>query len=181
MNQAAQQLAGSMYVSLTVLVRGVIDVTGTCPVVRNAPTIHDMSSVQLLTFRPLRLGDRINHQRCKASFNKQQQWLAYREDSQWRHLPNRFWPEEKGRTLIAMSAAQPAGDTDCASMQSSNASQGLFGNLTKQKRGSEDYGERRASQTEMMGSGGGVVGGWFNSTFRGISKPADKPENDQKK
>lgn len=47
----------------------------------------------------------------------------------------------------------------------------MFGNLTSQKRGSEDYGERRASQAEMMNNQG-VLGGWFNSTFKGHQKPA---------
>lgn len=56
--------------------------------------------------------------------------------------------------------------------QSSAASSGgMFGKLNNQKRGSEDYGERRASQTEMMNSQG-MLGGWFNSTFKGHQKPA---------
>ena len=56
--------------------------------------------------------------------------------------------------------------------EQSSAGSGLFGSLTAAKRGSEDYGERRASQTEMAGSGG-IVSGWFNSTFKGVQKPAD--------
>lgn len=39
------------------------------------------------------------------------------------------------------------------------------------KRGSQDYSDRRASQTDMM-SQGGRMSGWFNSTFRGIQRPA---------
>ena len=57
-------------------------------------------------------------------------------------------------------------------IQQSSAGSGLFGSLTAAKRGSEDYGERRASQTEMAG-GGGIMSGWFNSTFKGVQKPAD--------
>jgi hypothetical protein len=52
-------------------------------------------------------------------------------------------------------------------VQSSAASQGLFGNLTNQKRGSQDYSERRASYTEMAGNSPGLVSGWFNKTFKG--------------
>lgn len=48
----------------------------------------------------------------------------------------------------------------------------MFGNLTNMKRGSQDYGERRASHQEMTGSGGGIISGWFNSTFKGASKPS---------
>lgn len=67
------------------------------------------------------------------------------------------------------------------SPQSSAASGGgMFSNLTNVKRGSQDYGDRRTSQGEMMGSGGGVVSGWFNSTFKGMQKPADN-QKDQKR
>ena len=41
------------------------------------------------------------------------------------------------------------------------------------KRGSQDYGERRASHSEMMSGGGGMVSGWFNQTFKGIQKPTE--------
>lgn len=54
--------------------------------------------------------------------------------------------------------------------QSSAASNGLFGNLMSQKRGGEGYEQRRSSQNEMMNQGG-VVSGWFNSTFKGYQKP----------
>lgn len=57
--------------------------------------------------------------------------------------------------------------------QSSAASSGLFGNLTQHKRGSEDYVDRRASHSEQNPTG--VVGGWFNSTFRGM-QAGGKPE-----
>ena len=40
-----------------------------------------------------------------------------------------------------------------------------------QKRGGEDYEQRRTSQQEMMNQGG-LVSGWFNSTFKGYQKPA---------
>lgn len=42
----------------------------------------------------------------------------------------------------------------------------MFGNLIAHKRGSEDYGERRASHTEH--ENGGMVSGWYNKTFRGM-------------
>jgi hypothetical protein len=65
--------------------------------------------------------------------------------------------------------------------QSSAASQGLFNNLTNQKRGSEDYGERRASYTEMAGNSPGLVSGWFNRTFKGhMDKPGASMGNDGK-
>jgi hypothetical protein len=57
--------------------------------------------------------------------------------------------------------------------QQSSAGSGLFGSLQAAKRGSEDYGDKRASQTEMQGGGGGIMSGWFNSTFKGVQKPAD--------
>lgn len=53
--------------------------------------------------------------------------------------------------------------------QSSNT--GLFGTLTQHKRGSEDYGERRSSHAEQRPAG--VLSGWYNSTFRGMTKPVD--------
>jgi hypothetical protein len=66
-------------------------------------------------------------------------------------------------------------------LQSSAASQGLFNNLTTQKRGSEDYGERRASYTEMAGNSPGLVSGWFNRTFKGhMDKPGASMGNDGK-
>ena len=49
------------------------------------------------------------------------------------------------------------------------------------KRGSEDYGERRTSQNEMTGGGGGVVSGWFNQTFKGVQKPTESQNKDQNK
>ena len=56
----------------------------------------------------------------------------------------------------------------------------MFGDLTTQKRGSDDYGERRTSAAEMSGSGGGFVSGWFNSTFKGAGAGgAQKPMNQQ--
>jgi hypothetical protein len=65
--------------------------------------------------------------------------------------------------------------------QSSAASQGLFGNLNTHKRGSEDYGERRASYTEMAGNSPGMVSGWFNRTFKGhMDKPGATMGNDGK-
>ena len=65
--------------------------------------------------------------------------------------------------------------------QSSAASGGgLFSNLNNVKRGSEDYGEKRASHHEMTGSGGGMIGGWFNQTFKGGQKPAG-PQKDDKR
>ena len=60
----------------------------------------------------------------------------------------------------------------------------MFGNLTHQKRGSEDYGERRASVNEMQNNGGGVMSGWFNTTFKGHQKPVAGGEDlkkDQKR
>lgn len=65
--------------------------------------------------------------------------------------------------------------------QSSAASNGLFGNLSSHKRGSEDYGERRASYTEMAGNSPGMVSGWFNRTFKGhMEKPGTTMGNDGK-
>ena len=49
------------------------------------------------------------------------------------------------------------------------------------KRGSQDYGERRASQNEMIGGGGGMMSGWFNSTFKGIQKPTENMNQNQNK
>lgn len=37
------------------------------------------------------------------------------------------------------------------------------------KRGSEDYGERRQSHSEMTNNVG-LMSGWYNSTFRGAQK-----------
>ncbi|KAK3704910.1 hypothetical protein LTR37_013601 [Vermiconidia calcicola] len=64
----------------------------------------------------------------------------------------------------------------------SSAASGLFGNLTTAKRGSEDYGERRASTAEMSHGSGGFVSGWYNSTFKGHPKSAEnKPQNQDSK
>jgi hypothetical protein len=57
--------------------------------------------------------------------------------------------------------------------QSSAANRGLFETLNTQKRGSQDYTERRASYTEMAGNSPGLVSGWFNKTFKGMEKPAN--------
>ena len=46
-----------------------------------------------------------------------------------------------------------------------------------QKRSGEANEARRSSQAEMMNQGG-MVSGWFNSTFKGYQKPAG---NDQQK
>jgi hypothetical protein len=65
--------------------------------------------------------------------------------------------------------------------QSSAASQGLFNNLNTHKRGSQDYGDRRASYTEMAGNSPGLVSGWFNKTFKGhMDKPGASMGNDGK-
>lgn len=57
----------------------------------------------------------------------------------------------------------------------------MFAGLTNQKRGSEDYSQRRESHNEMTG-GSGMLGGWFNSTFKGYQKPAGGDQNkDQKR
>jgi len=68
--------------------------------------------------------------------------------------------------------------SDPTSAQSSPTSQrrrssGLFNNLNNMKRGSEDYSDRRASHSDMAGSGG-LMSGWFNQTFRGIGQPQQK-------
>ena len=56
----------------------------------------------------------------------------------------------------------------------------MFGNLSNMKRGSQDYSERRTSQNEQLGTGGGMVSGWFNSTFKGVQQqPQQKPANTQ--
>ena len=65
--------------------------------------------------------------------------------------------------------------------QSSAGSGGLFGSLTAAKRGSEDYGEKKASHAEMSSGGQGMVGSWFNSTFKGVQKPADSGNKDSGK
>ena len=44
----------------------------------------------------------------------------------------------------------------------------MFANLTSHKRGSHDYDTRRSSQAEMEGASPGLVGGIWNSTFRGM-------------
>lgn len=62
-------------------------------------------------------------------------------------------------------------------MQSSNTA--LFGNLMNQKRGSEDYGERRSSFGEMTGSSGGLVSGWYNKTFKGVQPTAQQQQTMQ--
>ncbi|GAB7362298.1 hypothetical protein MBLNU230_g2316t1 [Neophaeotheca triangularis] len=70
-----------------------------------------------------------------------------------------------------MSGSSAAGGATAAGnrRRSSNQNGSLFNNLNQQKRGSQDYGERRASWAEMQGSAGqGVVSGWFNKTFRGV-------------
>lgn len=69
---------------------------------------------------------------------------------------------------------------DTRMLQSSAASNGLFGNLMNQKRGGEGYDQRRASQTEQMNQGG-VVSGWFNSTFKGYQKSPGGTGADQQK
>lgn len=48
----------------------------------------------------------------------------------------------------------------------------MFGSLNEMKRGSQDYGERRSSHAEQMGTGSGALSGWFNQTFKGHQKPA---------
>ncbi|KAK3111699.1 hypothetical protein LTR53_012783 [Teratosphaeriaceae sp. CCFEE 6253] len=55
--------------------------------------------------------------------------------------------------------------------RSSNA--GKFANLQTHKRGSEDYVDRRMSHGEHAPTGG-VLSGWYNSTFRGYQKPEEK-------
>jgi len=50
------------------------------------------------------------------------------------------------------------------------SSVGLFNNLEQYKRGTENYDQRRASHADQMPSSG-ILGGWFNSTFRGMPKP----------
>ncbi|KJX97715.1 hypothetical protein TI39_contig468g00023 [Zymoseptoria brevis] len=73
------------------------------------------------------------------------------------------------------SPSSPIGGGRRRSSAASNG--GKFSNLTHHKRGSEDYAARRASQTEQNQAGGGVMAGWFNSTFRGVQKPSEqKPE-----
>ena len=47
-----------------------------------------------------------------------------------------------------------------------------------QKRGGEGYDQRRSSQAEMMNQGG-MVSGWFNSTFKGYQKPAGGEQQQQ--
>lgn len=53
-----------------------------------------------------------------------------------------------------------------------------------QKRSGEGYEQRRTSQAEMMGQGG-MVSGWFNSTFKGYQKPGanagEQQQKDQKR
>ncbi|KAK5125951.1 hypothetical protein LTR85_011306 [Meristemomyces frigidus] len=56
---------------------------------------------------------------------------------------------------------------------------GLFGNLTQHKRGSEDYGERRSSHAEQRPAG--VLSGWYNSTFRGMTGSKQPTETTQQK
>ncbi|WPG99983.1 Hypothetical protein R9X50_00280700 [Acrodontium crateriforme] len=76
-----------------------------------------------------------------------------------------------GESVASASPSSPISQR----RRSSNASGGLFGSLTQAKRGSEDYGERRASHVEQ----GALTSGWFGSTFRGtgVQKAAvPKPE-----
>lgn len=80
-----------------------------------------------------------------------------------------------------LSTPHPKARPLTPAIQSSAASQGLFGNLTNHKRGSEDYSERRASYTEMAGNSPGLVSGWFNKTFKGhMDKPGASMGNDGK-
>ncbi|KAF2480019.1 hypothetical protein BDY17DRAFT_327005 [Neohortaea acidophila] len=76
-----------------------------------------------------------------------------------------------GETKPDVAAA--AATSTAGRRRSSASSGGMFNNLTNMKRGSQDYGDRRTSQQEMMGSSGGIVSGWFNQTFKGYQKPAD--------
>ncbi|KAL9532793.1 hypothetical protein SMMN14_03470 [Sphaerulina musiva] len=64
--------------------------------------------------------------------------------------------------------------------RSSAASTGLFGNLTQHKRGSEDYATRRGSHAEQLPQYGGLVSGWFNKTFRGITPTTTTATSDAK-
>lgn len=43
----------------------------------------------------------------------------------------------------------------------------MFASLTGVKRGSQDYGTRRTSMSEQAVGGGGVLSGWYSSTFKG--------------
>ncbi|KAK4626507.1 hypothetical protein CLAFUW4_04984 [Fulvia fulva] len=81
---------------------------------------------------------------------------------------------------LSNDPASPASPSTTARRRSSAASSGLFSNLTHHKRGSEDYADRRASQTEGYGQGG-AVSGWFNKTFRGIQSPAAPGQTQQEK
>lgn len=45
------------------------------------------------------------------------------------------------------------------------------------KRGSEDYGERRASHTEHQAEG--LVSGWYNKTFKGVQNQTGSQTGNQ--
>ncbi|KAF2860212.1 hypothetical protein K470DRAFT_77231 [Piedraia hortae CBS 480.64] len=72
------------------------------------------------------------------------------------------------KTKTASSDAPSPTSPSSQRRMSSNA--GIFGNLAQMKRGSEDYGQRRQSQEEMIGSGSGIFSTWYNSTFKGVQK-----------
>ncbi|GAM82394.1 hypothetical protein ANO11243_003730 [Dothideomycetidae sp. 11243] len=69
------------------------------------------------------------------------------------------------------TASNASTSTADARRRSSNA--GLFANLTQHKRGSQDYGNRRASHSDQAPAGG-FLSGWYQSTFKGMqTKPND--------
>lgn len=56
----------------------------------------------------------------------------------------------------------------------------MFANLTSHKRGSQDYGTRRASVEEMEAKSG-AYSGWYNSTFRGMQKVKEEVVGEKKR
>ncbi|KAI5367213.1 hypothetical protein Slin14017_G022490 [Septoria linicola] len=80
---------------------------------------------------------------------------------------------------LSNDPAPPASPTS-QRRRSSAASSGLFGSLAQHKRSSEDYAARRSSHADQLQSGG-VVAGWFNKSFRGITTPGDQKTAEQQK
>lgn len=77
----------------------------------------------------------------------------------------------KGEECVLQSAQRFVHMLMLIVLQSSAASGGMFGNLTQQKRGSEDYAIRRASHSDQLISGGAVSGKRQSQRLIPISDP----------
>ncbi|KXL44958.1 hypothetical protein M433DRAFT_145579 [Acidomyces richmondensis BFW] len=81
------------------------------------------------------------------------------------------------------STGAPASPPSPTSQRRRSSNTGLFGSLENMKRGSEGYGERRASHTDQTQGGTGIFSQWYNSTFRGskATPTMGKPQQDTKR